>query len=208
MSVASEERSALIELMDRLGPDAPTLCAGWLTRDLAAHLVVRERRPDAMPGILIKPLARLTERAMREFTGKPWPELLKLLRDGPPPWSPMAIDAIADRANLLEFFVHHEDVRRSAPSWEPRPPDGRRDAALWKAIGVMGRMLYRRSPVGVVLRRPDGTEHAVRSGPRPVSIAGEPSELVLHAYGRDAVRVDLRGEPAAVNALQRSPRGL
>jgi uncharacterized protein (TIGR03085 family) len=208
MSVASQERSALIELMERLGSDAPTLCAGWLTKDLAAHLVVRERRPDAAPGIVIKPLARLTDRAMREYAGKPWPELLELLRDGPPPWSPFAIGAIADRVNLGEFFVHHEDVRRAAPGWEPRPPDGRRDAALWRILGVMGRVLYRRSPVGVVLRRPDGLEHAVRSGPRPVLIVGEPGELLLHAYGRDAVRVDLRGEPAAVSALQRSPRGL
>jgi uncharacterized protein (TIGR03085 family) len=208
MSVASEERSELIELMERLGPDAPTLCEGWLTRDMAAHLIVRERRPDAAPGILIKPLAGLTDRAMREYSGKPWHDLLTLLREGPPLWSPLAIDAIADRVNVVEFFVHHEDVRRGSPGWEPRPPDGRRDAMLWKALGMVGRVLYRRSPVGVVLRRPDGAEHAVRSGQRAVVVAGEPGELVLHGYGRDAVRVDLRGEPAAVHAVQRSPRGL
>lgn len=208
MGIVSDERAALIELLDRLGPDAPTLCAGWSTRDLAAHLVIRERRPDAAPGILIKPLAGLTDRAMRDYTAKPWPELLRLLRDGPPLWSPFTIEAVAERANLAEFFVHHEDIRRGQPRWEPRPPDGRRDAALWKMLGVAGRMLYRRSPVGVVLRRPDGAEHAVRSGQRPVVVAGETAELVLHAYGRDEVRVDLRGEPAAVHALQRSPRGL
>lgn len=34
------------------GPDAPTLGAGWKTRDLAAHLVVRESRPDAAAGVI------------------------------------------------------------------------------------------------------------------------------------------------------------
>jgi len=208
MSVASDERTALIDLMEQLGPEAPTLCGGWLTRDLAAHLIVRERRPDAASGILIKPLAPLTDRAMRDYAGKPWPELLRLLREGPPWWSPMSIDAVNARANLVEFFVHHEDVRRGAPGWQPRPPDGRRDAALWRALGMMGRALYRRSPVGVVLRRPDGAEHAVRSGPRRVTVVGEPGELMMHAYGRDQARVDVQGEPAAVQAIQRSPRGL
>jgi len=208
MSVASDERAALIDLMDRLGPDAPTLCAGWATKDLAAHLIVRERRPDAAPGIVIPPLESLTDRAMRDYAGKPWPELLDLLRQGPPRWSPLSIDAISDRVNLIEFYVHHEDARRGSPGWEPRPADGRRDAALWKVLGMMGRVLYRRSPVGVLLRRPDGAEHGVRSGPRQVVVIGPPGEIVLHAYGRDEVRVDVQGEPAAVQAFQRSPRGL
>lgn len=208
MSVAADERAAMIELMDELGPEAPTLCDGWLTRDLAAHVVVRERRPDAMPGIMIKPLAGLTDRAMREYLGRPWPELLNLLREGPPKWSPLGIDAVSDRVNLIEFFVHHEDVRRGSPGWEPRPADARRDGALWKLLGMMGRVLYRRSSVGVVLRRPDGAEHAVRTGPRPVVVVGEPGEIVLHAYGRGAARVEVQGEPSAVQAFQRSPRGL
>ena len=208
MSVASDERAALIELMELLGPDAPTLCQGWLTRDLAAHLVVRERRPDAAPGILIKPLAGLTERAMRGYAGRPWQQLLGLLRDGPPGWSPLAVDAISDRVNVAEFFVHHEDLRRARAGWQPRPPDGRRDAALWRLLGRMGRLLYRRSPVGVVLRRPDGAEHAVRGGQRAVVAVGEPGELLLHAFGRGESRLEVHGEPAAVAAFQCSPRGL
>lgn len=208
MSVASDERAALIDLMDQLGPDAPTLCDGWRTRELAAHLVVRERRPDAAPGILIKPLATLTDRAMREYVGKSWPELLTMLREGPPRWSPLGIEAVSDRVNLIEFFVHHEDVRRGADGWQPRPGDPHRDAALWKLLGMMGRVLYRRSPVGVVLRRPDGAEHAIRTGPRPVVVVGEPGEIILHAYGRTAARVEVLGEPSAVQAFQRSPRGL
>jgi uncharacterized protein (TIGR03085 family) len=208
MSVASAERAALTDLMERLGPDAPTLCAGWQTRDLAAHLLVRERRPHAAPGILLKPLAGLTNRAMRGYAAKPWPEVLRLLRDGPPRWSPFAIPAVNDRVNVVEFFVHHEDVRRGGPDWQPREPDAHRDAVLWKLLGTVGRLYYRRSPVGVVLRRPDGTEHAVRTGPRPVVVIGPPGELLLHSFGRSAVRLEFEGDPADVAALQASPRGI
>src|SRR5882762_622635 len=36
------ERRELCDLFLELGPDAPTLCEGWTTLDLAAHLVLRE----------------------------------------------------------------------------------------------------------------------------------------------------------------------
>ncbi len=103
--------------------------------------------------------------------------------------------------NGAEFFVHHEDVRRGEPGWEPRPADPTRDAQLWAILTRMGGMLFRRSPVGVVLRRPSGEQHVVRTGPGLVVIVGEPAELLLHAFGRSAVRVDLEGEPADVEAL-------
>ena len=51
MSYSREERLALCALLDETGPDAPTLCEGWTTGDLAAHLVLRERRPDAAAGV-------------------------------------------------------------------------------------------------------------------------------------------------------------
>jgi uncharacterized protein (TIGR03085 family) len=208
MGVAADERAALIDLLEGLGPDAPTLCEGWRTRELAAHLLVRERRPDAAPGIVLKPLSGLTDRAMRHYTSKPWPEVIRLLRDGPPRWSPFAIGAVADRANVGEFFVHHEDVRRGGPGWQPREPQPHRDAVLWKLVSSGGRLLFRRSPVGVVLRRPGGPEHTARPGPRPVTVVGEPGELLLFAFGRDAVNVELEGEQADIAVLTGSRRGI
>ena len=57
---AQTERAALCELFAEVGPDAHTLCGEWTTRDLAAHLVVRERRPDAAIGIIVSKAAGYT----------------------------------------------------------------------------------------------------------------------------------------------------
>ena len=45
------ERAQLSDLLDELGPEAPTLLAPWTTRDLAAHLVLREHDSLAGPGL-------------------------------------------------------------------------------------------------------------------------------------------------------------
>ena len=47
MGYSRQERQALCDDLQAAGPDAPTLCVGWTARDLAAHLVLRERRLDA-----------------------------------------------------------------------------------------------------------------------------------------------------------------
>jgi uncharacterized protein (TIGR03085 family) len=208
MGVAKDERSALCDLFTELGPDQPTLCDGWQTRDLAAHLVLRERRPDAAAGIMIKPLAGHTQRVQDAYAARPWPELVELVRSGPPAWWPTAIDAVDEAINAAEFFVHHEDVRRGRPGWEPRPPDAKRDAAMWAAVSRAGRMLLRRSPVGVVLRGGEGREVAAKRGPNTVVISGEPGELLLFAFGRDAARVEFDGEQSSIGVVQGLTRGL
>jgi uncharacterized protein (TIGR03085 family) len=206
VGVASDERKALCDLFGQLGPDEPTLCTGWQTRDLAAHLVVRERRPDAAPGILIRPLAGYTRRVQDSYARRPWRELVDLIRSGPPFYVPRPVD---EMINTTEYFVHHEDVRRAQPDWQPRPPDSRRDAALWAAVSRSGRLLLRRSPVGVVLRRSDGgLEATARRGPNTVIVSGAPGELLLFAFGRDAARVSYDGEQAAIAAVKGVARGL
>ncbi len=47
------ERKLLADLFDELGPDAPTLLEPWTTRDLAAHLVLREHDYLAAPGLVL-----------------------------------------------------------------------------------------------------------------------------------------------------------
>jgi len=205
--IADAERRDLADLFLRLGPDEPTLCGDWTTRDLLAHLVTRERRLDAALGIVVPPLAGWTQRVQDSVARGEFGELVATLRSGPPLWSPMALPPLR-AVDVQEYFIHHEDVRRAQSGWSPRPPDEARDRALWRMVGLLGRLTYRSSPVAVTLRRPDGAEQSVRSGPRTVILTGEPGELLLHAAGRDECVVHPEGEPADVAAVMALDRGL
>ena len=72
MSFSASERTQLAKLLLEVGPDAPTLCGDWTTRDLAIHLYLRENRPDAAAGMFIGPvkghLERVTEQVGRSMT--------------------------------------------------------------------------------------------------------------------------------------------
>ncbi|MFF0814118.1 TIGR03085 family metal-binding protein [Rhodococcus sp. NPDC003318] len=207
MSLARDERHALVQTMTEVGPDAPTLCGTWTTRDLAAHLVVRERRPDASAGILVPALAFHTATVQAEFASRPYAELLALVDSGPPLWSPLRpIDA---QANLGEMFVHHEDVRRAGPEWEPRELGAAWDAALWTLARRMGRRSYRKAPCAVVLDAGNGRRASLgRSGGVEVVLSGTPAELTLHAFGRDRVRLVMDGPEDAVAAVTALDRGI
>ncbi|MEU2252007.1 TIGR03085 family metal-binding protein [Nocardia xishanensis] len=200
MSMAQRERLALVAAMSSAGPDAPTLCGGWTVRDLAAHLIVRERRPDAAPGILLKPFAGYLESVQDRVARKPFPELLDLVRTGPPWWSPLKpVDALV---NLSEMFVHHEDVRRAGSDWQPRELSDADESQLWNVARRVGKMAYRAAPVPVVLATPDGRRAEVKSAQGvAVTLTGKPSELVLHAFGRDKVRIETAGDEDAVRAV-------
>lgn len=206
MPYARDERHSLVETMRIVGPDAPTLCGDWTTRDLAAHLVLRERRLDAAPGIVVPVLAGHTERVQRDYARKDWDTLLTDVSSGPPLWSPF--HWLDEQVNLAEMFIHHEDVRRAGGEWSVRTlPDGMQDK-LWTVAAGIGRRSYRRSPVRVVLERPDGKRATVKSSDgAAVILRGEPAELLLHAFGRDEVRVEFDGsteDVAAITALDRS----
>ena len=204
------ERSALCDLFEQLGPDAATLDEGWDTRMLAAHLVLRDRRPDAAVGAVAKPLAGYTAKVQQQFAARPWPELLGLLRSGPPSWSPVRLVPGADEtANLIEYFVHHEDVRRAQPGWSARNLPADLDEALWKRLRGMARLLYRKAPVGVLLHRDSGEQAAAVSRAPMVTVSGPAQELLLHAFGRRSVaQVSLDGDAEAVRRLSTVQLGL
>lgn len=208
VSLATDERAALSDTLEKLGPDRPTLCEGWTTRDLLAHLLVRERQPWAAPGIVVPALQPLTQKGMAGYADTSWESMIGELREGAPPWSPYRIGKVDEVANGAEFFVHHEDARRGEPGWEPRPSDSGRDEQLWALATRMGRLLLRRSPVGVVLRRPEGAAHVVKSGPGLVTLVGDPGEIVLHLFGRDAARVEVEGIASDVELYKSASRGL
>ncbi|MGW5094798.1 TIGR03085 family metal-binding protein [Streptomyces nodosus] len=200
---AKRERLLLADLLEAEGPDAPTLCEGWKTRDLAAHVVVRERRPDAAGGILIKQLAPRLDRVMEEFTGKPYEELLQLIRTGPPRFSPFALKQIDEMSNVVEFYVHTEDVRRAQPDWTPRELDPVFQDALWSRLERTARLTGRGAPTGLVLRRPDGQTAVAHRGAPVVTVTGEPSELLMFALGRQReAKVELEGDPDAIAKIR------
>lgn len=206
---AKRERLLLADLLESAGPDAPTLCEGWNARDLAAHVVVRERRADAAGGILIKPLQSRLERVQAEFAAKPYEELIQLLRTGPPRMSPYALKQLDEAANTVEFFVHTEDVRRAQPAWTPRELDPVFTDTLWRRLESSAKIVGRKCPVGLVLRRPNGQTVVARKGAPVVTVTGEPAELLLFAYGRQAVaKVELDGDQDAVAKVMAAKLGL
>jgi uncharacterized protein (TIGR03085 family) len=210
MSIAQRERSAMVEIMRAVGPDAATLCEGWTTRDLAAHLVVRERRPDALPGLLLKPLASYTARLQNQLAASTtYEDMVELLASGPPVISLFKV--LDPVASIHEMFVHHEDLRRAQPGWEPRELDARTTAAVRRRIPLISRVGLSKSvaalPARLTLRTPNGeTVMAVGNG-SPVTVTGEPQELLLFAFGRNAVRVDFSGDDDAVAAVRAAKRG-
>jgi uncharacterized protein (TIGR03085 family) len=220
VSYSRDERQALCALLEQTGPDAPTLCEGWNTGDLAAHLVLRERRPDAAAGVLGGPLAGHTARVQTQLKQRmSFAELVQAIRTGPPRLSVMALPGVDERANAVEFFVHHEDVRRAAADWTPRDISSGESDMLWQRLR-MAKFLLRRAPVGVELAREgtelakEGTEAAGLSPDGPayritaknatpaVTVIGSPAELTLWAMGRTtAAKVRFDGIEAAVNKL-------
>lgn len=206
------ERLALCDLFDQVGPDQPTLCEGWTTHDLAAHLYVRENDPIAQPGIMIAGLADTTARRMEQakakygFTG-----LVDKVRNGPPLLSIYGIPGLGHNLNTTEYLVHHEDVRRAVPDFTVRELPAEQQESLWRQVKLAAKSMTRKAPTGLVLRLPDGSESVAKkpTADGSVTITGEPVELVLFCFGRQQVaQVSLDGEPGAVERLQSTSFGM
>jgi uncharacterized protein (TIGR03085 family) len=204
-----DERLALAALLDQTGPDAPTLCAGWQTRDLAAHVVLRERRPDAGVGMIGGPLAGYTARLQRQYLERySYPELIDLFKAGPPRLSPFAIGGFDALANTVEYFVHHEDVRRAREGWTERELEPGLSDALWKRLKG-SRLFLRSAPTGIVFARAGAaglantvTPIIAKSATPSVTVTGTPAELTLWSMGRVSVaQVALDGPDEAVARL-------
>ncbi|MCW3817310.1 TIGR03085 family metal-binding protein [Micromonospora sp. DR5-3] len=204
---ARSEREALADLLLDLGPDAPTIDAGWRTRDLAAHLAVRERRPDAAAGILLRPLRRYGEAVRRRTAAGPYAELVARVRR-PPVWSPVSNPLTDELANTLEFFIHHEDVRRAQPGWLPRDLPAGLQAVLWKRAAAMARLALRRFPADLLVQAPGFGERTVGRGGDRLRVVGAPGELALFLSGRQRVaRVQVDGPAASAERLRAASLG-
>ncbi|MEO3938771.1 TIGR03085 family metal-binding protein [Dermatophilaceae bacterium Soc4.6] len=207
---AQQERHALSDSLLALGPDAPTLDDPWLARDLAAHIVIRDGRPDLALGMFVPALKGRLDAGMRSYAARDYPSLAQQVRSGPPAWSPVRIPAVDEAANLGEFFIHHEDLLRGAPDFTPRTIDAGLEAALWKGLRTMSRLFLGKAPVGVELVAP-GYGHLEAkqvSGAETAIITGAPGELMLFVSGRQRVAdVALSGPLAAQDAIRGAALG-
>jgi uncharacterized protein (TIGR03085 family) len=199
--VSQSERAALADLLEHLGPDQPTCCEGWTTRDIATHLVVRDRRPDAMPGLALGgPFASWTQRLhARTRSARAYGVLVAEVRSGPPAWLPTAWPVLDRVLNSAEMVIHHEDVRRAQPDWAPRDLPRSVQDGLWSTVPVLARGRSATPTAGgLFVRRSDvpdgapGSERRLRDGQPTTTVTGAPLEVLLWISGRrDVACVDL-----------------
>jgi uncharacterized protein (TIGR03085 family) len=208
--VDAAERARLCDLLSELGPGAPTLLAPWTTRDIAAHLVLRERDPLAAPGLVLPGAwGRFARRRQDALARREFSWLTATLRSGPPPGF-FRIGWVRRLPSLNEFFVHHEDVRR-ANGRGPRTNDQAMDEALWRNVSRGAWLLARRLRGAGLELQWAGTAQTVRArrGEPAARIAGPPGELLLYLFGRPGVaHVDVSGPAAAVEAVRGARFGM
>ncbi len=198
----ASERAALCDLLDELGPEAPTVLSPWTTRDIAVHLFLREHDSLAGPGLVVPgPWSRLAGRRHEQVAGsREFGELVEIVRSGPR--GVFRLSWFRRVPNLNELFVHHEDVRRANGS-SPRELDAAMNHALWENVRGGGWVLARRLRGCALELRNSSTGQSVRvrRGPVTVSVTGQPGEVLLYLFGRQRVaRVELDG---ALEGVQR-----
>ncbi len=202
-SLAQEERGTLCDLLLDRGPDAPTLCEGWSCADLAAHLIVRERRPDSGPGLVWPPLSGYTDKVRRSLRDRmPWEKMVETVRNGPP----LLLRPFDGPMNTVEYFIHVEDVRRAQDGWEPRPLSQNMADALWARVGPGG--MAKKIPATIVISSSQRADKESGSGPR-LTLSGDPGELTMFGAGRQAAaRVEISGDETLAAQLRATSLGV
>jgi uncharacterized protein (TIGR03085 family) len=124
----------------------------------------------------------------------------------------MALPPLDRAVNTMEYFVHHEDIRRAVPGWTPRELTEHEQKVIWKSLSVAGKGLVRSAGVPVEIRWPrEGRERSavLRKGEDPAVVSGAPAELAMFLFGRDQHSgLEFSGGRAAVEALQKAKLGL
>ena len=198
MSFSDAERSELAQLFLELGPDAPTMCEGWLTRDLAAHLWVREHRSPALVGMAVAPLSGVLDRAMDQARERDYEQLVQQWHAGPKGLNPWRV--LDSQVNFFEHFIHHEDVRRVNGHTEPREFSAEVNDRMMAQLPRISRLLLRSASRPVVALPTGGRPVVLRErlgrssfGEDIIRVSGQPGEIALWVFGRDAAQVTVSG---------------
>jgi len=208
----TQERFGLCDLFEELGADVPTLLDGWIAKDLAAHIVLRERDLLAAPCLVLPgPFQRFAEqRRLRLVERREFGWLVARIRSGPPPGF-FRIGWVRSFPNLNEFFVHHEDLRRANGLGPRDTMTPGLEGALWRNVRRGSRYLSRRlREVGLEIGWAGTDEQTtVRKGEPAARLSGPPGELLLYIFGRAAAaRVKVTGPAEAVAAVHRTHFGM
>jgi uncharacterized protein (TIGR03085 family) len=213
---ARDERHALSATLRSAGPDAPTLCGDWTTKELAAHLALRERSLVEMAGRLpVERVQRYAEDDMRAYAANESYERLVAQVDAGPSWkdSPVAavwsLPPVREYANLLEYVVHHEDVRRTGSAWAPRTLPVAFQEAVWKRLPGAARLTARSLKPAVRLVWPSYGSLRAGKGKPAVTVVGDPVELAMFVFGRQRVAiVDYAGDAADIEIVSGARIGI
>lgn len=228
MEPVHRRRALLCDLVEDLTDEqwaAETMCQGWDTGDVVAHLLVREREPWASAGLLVPPLAWLHESRMASRKQSGREAMQQRLREGPPT---LATLGIVGRIQVGEDYIHTEDIRRGGAADVPgrsradlKPDDGTGDAAtdeiLWEAVGRFSLQTLGGIEADGTIALTDGqrsrayalggrlARRAHEADPdRTVTVAGPMGELLLFTTGRHGARVEITGPDDLIEALRTS----
>ena len=218
-SLVRQRRDELCDLLVELTDEqwqAETLCVGWDAGDVAAHLIVREREPWTGPGLFLGgPFAALNDRRREATKARGRAAMVATLRAGPP-W-PLSGPLAASQ--IVEDWIHEQDVRRGGAATAAGAPDDRLGPLLWTSAKRFARRTLALG-ADLVVELTDGTRrHRLRSrhmaplatatcDEPDVTVAGAAGELLLYVAGRDRADVTVTGEDRARAVLAASPRSL
>ncbi len=168
--LAQLERGRLCDLFLEVGPDSPTLCEGWTTADLAAHLVIRERKPLAAPGIVAggrlgeySEKVRLATRDGASFTD--------LVEPGCAAGRPPCCGRWTEPSTCRSTSSTSRTCAGCDGTGEPRPAEDEVadvEAALWAMQGRRTKFLTRTlDDIDLTLALPDGETKPIGGGSAP-----------------------------------------
>ena len=138
--------------------------------------------------------------------------LVDRVRRGAPVWNPMAHAKVDELTNLIEYFVHHEDVRRAQPGWEPRELSPQLQGKPVVGAARSARLMFRKAGDGHRPHRrrpgPARREAARRARHRRAARHRPPSWCSTPTAARSVARVEFQGDADDIAALQEAELGI
>jgi uncharacterized protein (TIGR03083 family) len=192
---------ALLHELDDAAFDAPSLCDGWVVRDVLGHMGLGHTTPMAVALARVGRYAFNVNRASFTeskalFAGKGPDEVRRF-------WDEVMVarhprkgisKLITARAGFLDHLIHNQDIRR--PAGKPRViPEARLHRALQLTCTEASPLFNpRRNVAGLKLCASD-IGWTAGDGP---AVQGPGEAIVLAAAGRKAALADLEGDGVTV----------